>query len=242
MSKRILIVLVVALVAVLMLFFLLHTGEQRPCPFSIEVSPGHIRDSIPGQSCLFLVEVHEDDKGGEDKEVIISATAPGAEVTVNPPAILPGQVAEVMVVPGEGRVGENITVTVTGKRMVEETATATIKVNPGVDDIREAAEGYRDMFVPWLESSRPELGITSGTAWNGTIVTPNILVVMHYLFLSEEWEMHLCWHVMIEPHNWARIDLRRRFEEVVPSLAFEIPSVTGSEGPREIEPPDEVRR
>jgi hypothetical protein len=191
---------------------------------------------------VLLVEVHEEGSGAGDKEVLISTTAAGAEVKVKPLSILPGQFAEVIVVPGEDRVGENITVTVTGRRMSEETATATIKVNPGVDDIREAAEGYRDAFVTWLESSRPELGISTETSWNGTIVTPNILVVMHYIFLSEEWEMHLSWHVTIEPHNWARIDLRRRYEEVAPSLAFEIPSVTGAEEPREIEPPDESRR
>ncbi|MBN2309102.1 MAG: hypothetical protein JXR94_09035 [Candidatus Hydrogenedentes bacterium] len=92
------------------------------------------------------------------------------------------------------------------------------------DLVASTAADVRDLFIPWLEANRPELGITSGTAWAGTIVTPHILVVTHYLFFSEEWEMHVCWHVMIAPHDWARIDLRRRFQETAPSVAFEIPS------------------
>ena len=48
---------------------------------------------------------------------------------------------------------------------------------------------------------------------------------------------HVSWHVTIEPHNWARIDLRRRFEDLAPSLAFEISMWTSPEEPHQIEPP-----
>ena len=53
----------------------------------------------------------------------------------------------------------------------------------------------------------------------------HILVVSHYLFFSEDWEMGLMWHIMIAPHDWSRIYLRPR-GEMAPTLAFEIPSVS----------------
>lgn len=66
---------------------------------------------------------------------------------------------------------------------------------------------------------------------------PHILVVSHYLFFSEEWEMGLQWHIMIAPYDWARIYLRPR-AEVQPTHAFEITSVSDTQAaPQEIEVP-----
>ena len=39
------------------------------------------------------------------------------------------------------------------------------------------------------------------------------LIVSHYLFFSEEWEMHVEWHIMVPPYDWAKIDLRHMFDE-----------------------------
>jgi len=104
----------------------------------------------------------------------------------------------------------------------------------------ELAAEMRDKFVPWLASNHPELGITSETEWIGTIVNPGILVVMHYMFYSEDWEMYVTWHVMIPPYDWTKIYLRSRFTETQSSNAFEISSVQGEEEPHSIELPDWV--
>ena len=98
----------------------------------------------------------------------------------------------------------------------------------------------RDKFIPWLAINHPELSITDETEWSGTIVNPKILVVMHYIFLSETWEMYVTWHVTIPPHDWTRIYLRHRFTESRPAYAFEIPSVKGQGEPQAIEVPDWV--
>lgn len=87
------------------------------------------------------------------------------------------------------------------------------------------ATEIRDRFIPWLATNHPEFGITSENEWTETIVRPHIAVVMFYLFFSEDWEMGVSWHVMIPPHDWARIYLRHRFVEVQPSYAFEISSL-----------------
>lgn len=100
-----------------------------------------------------------------------------------------------------------------------------------------AAE-IRDRFVAWLAANHPEFGITNETEWTGTIVRPHVMVVMFYLYFSEEWEMGVSWHVMIPPHDWPRIYLRRRSTEAQPSYAFEISSLEAEEEPKSIDPKD----
>jgi len=207
--------------------------EKEPTPFSLAVTPGEVADAVAGQRCVLLVTAADDGgAGGLSSPVRVSAAAPGAVVSVEREVIGAGEVAEVWVVPEwpesapEG--GFSLEVAVTAERAgVTERVTVPIAVASDEEDLVEplAAE-KRDLFLPWLAEEHPELGITEETEWTGTIVTLHWLVVTHYLYFSDEWEMHLCWHVMIPPYNWARIELRRRFEETLPSLAFEIPSVT----------------
>jgi hypothetical protein len=96
------------------------------------------------------------------------------------------------------------------------------------------------MFVVWLAKKHPELAITNKTIWTGTVVNPRVLVVTHYMFLSEEWEMYVTWHVMIPPYDWAKIYLRHRFDNTAPTYAFEISSIQGQAEPVAIEIPDWV--
>ena len=58
----------------------------------------------------------------------------------------------------------------------------------------------------------------------------------------EEWEVHLEWHVTMPPHDWAKIDLRHRFDELEPSYASEISSLNADSEPLPIEPPEAVWR
>jgi hypothetical protein len=41
---------------------------------------------------------------------------------------------------------------------------------------------------------------------------PQILIVSHSTFLSENWEVRFCYHVMIPPHDWSMILIRKRGE------------------------------
>jgi len=47
---------------------------------------------------------------------------------------------------------------------------------------------------------------------------------------------------MVPPDDWAKIDLRHRFDELEPSYAFEISSVNATSEPVPIEPPETVWR
>jgi hypothetical protein len=50
------------------------------------------------------------------------------------------------------------------------------------------------------------------------------------------------WHVMIPPHDWAKIDLRHRFDQLAPSYAFEISSLDADNEPVLIDPPESAWR
>lgn len=225
--------------------------ETNPAPFSMEVIsrpfiPMKGEEEIPmamvGQRVVFLVVVADTGEGnGYGKAVDISATTSGAAVSINNQAIKPGEVAEVTVIPDQTSTNKILTITINGDRSgFKQTETVDVEVIDWQDDLGEIAAEMRDKFVPWLASNHPELGITSETEWIGTIVNPGILVVMHYMFYSENWEMYVTWHVMIPPYDWTKIYLRQRFTETQSSIAFEISSVQGGEEPQSIELPDWV--
>ena len=204
--------------------------------FGMVVTPEEITDAIPLQQCVLLVTIVElEGIGISTLPAHVVAAAPGAAVQVQNPDVRAGEVAEIVVIPapladGEeaDEEGRDITVTIqAARRGLVATKTVTIHIwSEEEEEVKEAAEEVRDLFIPFLSEEHPEFGIDEDTEWTGTIVTLHNLVVTHYLFFSDEWEMHVYWHVMIPPYNWARIELRRRFEEMLPSEAFEIPSRT----------------
>lgn len=220
-------------------------SSEESVIFHIKVVPEHLNgDAIAGQHCVFLVTITEEGGGrGSEKAVSISATAPGSAVFVNPQAIVQGQVAEVTVIPSQASVGKTVELTVLGERgeLTDEKA-LTFDVVEGEDDRGPYAAELRDRFTAWLTTNRPELGITNETEWSGTMVSPRWLVVSHYLFFSEDWEMHVAWHIMVPPYDWAQIDLRHRFDQETPSYAFEISSVDANSEPHPIDPPESVWR
>lgn len=198
--------------------------------------------SVPGQRFVFLVTITDE---GQEYElpVHISATAPGAEVVIYQEDIVEGQVAEVVVIPTQASIGKTIEVTITGDRgSLTDEKVVSFDVAEGEDDRQEYAGELLDRFVSWLATNHPEFGITDYTAWNGTMVSPVWLVVSHYLFFSDEWEAHISWHIMVPPYDWAKIDLRHRFDELEPSYAFEISSLNATSEPVPIEPPETVWR
>ena len=242
MSKRKLAGIIIGCIAVVVVIVIIVTRPPIP-EFHINVIPEQLRGaSIAGQHCVFLVTIT--DEGQEcELPVRISAQAPDAEVVIYQQDIVEGQVAEVVIIPAQASINKAIEVIITGIRSSQtDEKVVSFEVAEGEDDRQEYAEELLDRFVPWLATNHPELGITDDTAWNGTMVSPVWLVVSHYLFFSEEWEAHIEWHIMMPPDDWARIDLRHRFDELQPSCAFEISSVNATSEPIPIEPPETVWR
>jgi hypothetical protein len=173
----------------------------------------------------------------------ISAQAQGTSVEVEYAPISDSGVAEVTVIPDSTSLADTVLVTIIGERKSHrDSLEVWVAVIEGFTVDEESAIEYRDRFVPWLGANHPELGIDSTTSWIGISGRPNILVVSHYLFFSDEWEMGLTWHVMIPPYDWSSIYLRHRGTEFSPSLAFEIPSVDAGDDPISVAPPDSVDR
>ena len=218
--------------------FLCGCPGPGPTTFTLKVVPEEIEDTIPGQSCVLLVTIEEDDPAARTGPVTITASAQGATAVVEHGTITEGEAAEVsvtMLPPEDGGVepadeseGWSCSVTVRAERGggYRENDVPITLTSEEEDLLAPAAAEMRDRFIPWLAENQPELGIDETTVWEGTIVKPHWLVVSHYLFFSDEWELHVFWHIMIAPDDWARIELRRRFEEMPPSPAFEIPAVS----------------
>ncbi|MEM3403120.1 MAG: hypothetical protein QXJ17_01000 [Nitrososphaeria archaeon] len=227
------------------------TTTTSPVPFSMNVVPRPLKPSsieeshrgmlgIVGQKCMFLVSIIEKSYGSFGPINISASSEEGmADVQVTPQQVHGGQVAEVIIVPKPESIGSNLTIMITGERNgLIQKEMVFVQVIDWKDSIGSTAEEIRDKFIPWITVNYPELGILNATEWEGTIVNPRILVVMHYIFLSEEWEMYVTWHVMTPPNDWAKIYLRHRFNETRPSYAFEIPSIEGGTEPHPIELPD----
>ncbi|HBP39217.1 MAG TPA: hypothetical protein DD640_10875 [Clostridiales bacterium] len=212
-------------------------------PFQMEAIPEQLNGfSIAGQRCVFLVLITDEGEVSQTA-VTITATASNAEVTIRNNQILPGQVAEIEVIPNQASAGKSVAVTITGNRGdLQKIKVITFEVIEGEDDRQENAAELLKKFTDWLETARPELGITADTEWTGTMVSPQWLVVGHYLFFSDEWEIHIAWHVMIAPDDWVRIDLRKRFAEMKPSYAFEISSLSAKDDPVAIDVPETIWR
>ena len=233
---------IVAIVALAVLQLACGEGAHNTA-FHINVVPEQLNgDSIAGQHCVFLVTI-SDDEQESGLPVTVSGEAPGAEVITYHEDIYEGEVAEVVVIPAQASVGRTVTVTITGDRGGStDQKVIDFAVAEGEDDRQEYAGELLGKFAPWLAENHPDLGITVDTAWNGTMVSPIWLIVSHYLFFSDEWEAHIYWHVMIPPYDWAKIDLRHRFDELAPSYAFEISSLDGGSEPVPIGVPETVWR
>ncbi|MFX0210678.1 MAG: hypothetical protein ACFFDT_32155, partial [Candidatus Hodarchaeota archaeon] len=145
--QAIAVVLVIVIAAVGGLWY--YTQSAR-APFSMEVisrpaipMKGEEKNlmSIADQRLVFLVVVADTGKGnGYGKAINISATAPGAEVSVSNPAIKSGEVAEVTVIPDQMSTNKMLTLTISGRRSgLKQTEAIAIEVMEGEDDLRALA-------------------------------------------------------------------------------------------------------
>jgi hypothetical protein len=69
-----------------------------------------------------------------------------------------------------------------------------------------------------------------------------LLVVSHYAYYSDDWEMTIAWHNMIPPYDWSEIHLRQRGVDLTPSLAFRQDSISEASAPHAVAPPEVVVR
>jgi hypothetical protein len=217
--------------------------------FNLTLAPSIVQPIIPGQELMLLLKVTNTDQNLDQQDKIhISANATGATCKINPQNAAPGTVVEIVVTPSGQLVDQNLEVKITAQRQdVTHTTSKTLEVIEGIIEdylgLEPEAAAYRDRFVEWLATNHSELGIDSITEWDGKVTTPRWLVVSHYLFFSDEWEMMVGWHIMIPPYDWTEIYLRKRFDDLTPTYGFKIDSRSNVESlPYECTPQEEVWR
>jgi hypothetical protein len=98
-----------------------------------------------------------------------------------------------------------------------------------------------NVFIQFLEDNYSELGINESISWMPICNDAGILVVGHFLFMSDYWEMEISWHVMIPPHDWVHCYIRYR-GNVTPLWAGEISSWNNSDPIIEVVPPTQIYR
>lgn len=198
-------------------------SEPAEGPFELVVQPEFVQGALPGEPVILLVAVEDDVAGGGPVELAATSIG-GAAASVEPTSISPGELAEVTVVADEVAEERDIEVTVTARRGDEERqASKTIVVMPGQDELGPTATEMLGLFLPWLAEQQPELGIGPETELTGMVVAPRLLVVSHYAFLNEDYEIGLAWHIMIAPDDWADIYIRPR-DALRPTAAFRLSS------------------
>ena len=219
------------------------TARPAPSGGNIVISPEFIQGVIPGARLILLV-VQSDPSAGP---IEVSAEAAGAEVTVQPSSISGAEVAEVTVIPGPTTEEGPLDITITaGGGSDARSFTRTVTIVPWEDDREDEAREILALFTDWLALNRPELNLSPETELSGGLMAPNLLVVCHYAFFNDEWELGLSWHVMLPPDDFSELYLRER-SELGPSLAFRVGSwqtalEDGSAEIVEVDPPAEVVR
>jgi len=224
------------------------TPAPSPAPdadFSIDVSPpdefAASRMAIPGSRYCFLVVVT--DPAGGSTPADITATAEMATVLdITPASLAPGVVGEVCVAadPTDAEATGSVTITAT-RGGVAKSVSRSLPVFPMPDERAADARPHFERWVAWLAAEHPEYGITKEATYEPVFVS-TLLVVSHYSYWFEDWEMTVAWHNMIPPDDWSEVHLRRRGVDVAPSIAWRQDSVDGATEPREVTPPDVVVR
>ena len=73
----------------------------------------------------------------------------------------------------------------------------------------EDATGKLNAFKDWLIELNPQYGSAIESDYF-LYRTYQVLVVEHYTVLTPDYEIRFCYHVMIPPHDWSMIRIRKR--------------------------------
>jgi hypothetical protein len=178
--------------------------------FSLEAKYQAIK-SYPGGGGLFIVRVSPSADLVGEAQLTLSATRElnarltrlvlnrqddTVEVTIQPSRDL---------APGDYRIEVEARSTHCTRRLPLDVKVVAWDVGDGGESPQK-----RDEFLAWLNAEHPELGGFSSSGWSSYQTYPEILIVEHWTFLNERWEMRVCFHVMIPPHDWSMVRLRSR--------------------------------
>ncbi len=216
--------------------------SPTPADFTIKVLPAEEpvegRPAIPGEKVVFLIVA----TSPSDQPVTIAATASGGKIfKVEPAQLEPGVVGEVWMVPDASTEEATVSTTIAATRgAFSHSEKRTTKVMPFEDSRQAEAQPYFEMWTSWLATNHPEFGITATTKWDSSFVLA-LLIVSHYAYFSDDWEMKVSWHIMVKPDDFTEVYLRHRGTDTTWTHAFRMDSFSGKTAVHEIPPPDYMR-
>lgn len=195
-------------------------GEKAQ-PLVLTRSPEFVNRIIPGHRPLAIVTASGGT--GAAANLVGTSSLSGLSVSFVPESLAPGASAEVWVDVPEVSEDVPFTVTVTaaqGKEQQSLTVSATAV--PGVDDIAETATQIAAVFLDRLHAQLPGLPADVSKLVNGTPVA-GLLVVTHYAWFTDAYEIGLAWHIMVAPDDFAELYVRPRGERA-PTHTYRINS------------------
>lgn len=239
-QKIIIIVLVGVLVAtssILIPFIYVFLSNNTIKP-QIVFTPNYLK-SFPNHTAWLLAEVHSGEIDFTDN---YSITIEANESIYIDYKVWDNQVnykvLELFVKPNSTHLNHNIEIILEVKDntiLLKKTANVEV-VNWGPRNISEV-EIMRDAFVSYLSLNKSSFGINESILWEGFDNAPQFLIVEHYLFRSEFWELALSRHVTIFPNDWVKVYIRPR-AQIKPIWSGIIESwSSGNYSVFEIEPP-----
>ncbi|MFA6569932.1 MAG: hypothetical protein WCT77_01710 [Bacteroidota bacterium] len=77
------------------------------------------------------------------------------------------------------------------------------------ENINDALEKLYQ-FRTWIIDNKSQYQNIFDEYVNSYSTYPNILIVEHYTFITEKYEIRLCYHVMIPPYDWSKLWIRSR--------------------------------
>jgi hypothetical protein len=121
------------------------------------------------------------------------------------------KIVEIFVIPNNTHLNKTIIIQVSViHNDFSITNSASIEVIDWAPKNISGVKEMRDAFVSYFSTNLKTKGINESTIWEGLDNAPRILIVEHYLFKSEFWELELARHVTIAPHDWVKVYLRPR--------------------------------
>jgi len=78
------------------------------------------------------------------------------------------------------------------------------------NNLSDLASGKKMEFINWLNQNYPNININNHTEWEIFWTYPQHIIVEHYTLLNNQYELRICCHAMIPPHDWSMIRLRER--------------------------------
>ncbi len=245
-SRKILIISLIGaaiIIASIPIIFIINSNIQKQKSIHIEFIPKEMK-SYPTHVAWLLLEIRTKNNDLMSNLSISIETNISIELEYDiwENSQL-GKVAEIFLYPNITHLDQMIEVEATASSNdLSYKDYATIDIINWSSDISPLVEAMRDEFVSYLTNNHPEFKINESIVWEGFGNSPQILVVEHYLFKSEFWEMELARHVMIAPHDWVTIYLRSR-SSLFPSWSGIINSwSSGNHTIIEIEPPENIFR